>query len=208
MEDKTKELYRNLLSKKKTVKGDADEMIEFVTTSEDLAELKDQTGGGFMSVYDSDKYHKSIDKNGMKVIVRLFDKKITKAASDMLYWACCDFFDMLALGGCIKGSYSSEEDRYETVFIKKESLVSFYGRDIKFAYKNIPEDQMNPILKRFGDEYINKDHPLSDNIFYTLYIKNAKGNTVIANQFICCARNADLSPRPVKKQEAPPAETN
>ena len=207
MEDKTKELYRNLLAKKKTVKGDASEMIEFVSTTEDLAELNDQTGNRFMSVYDADKYHKAIDKDTMKVIVRLFDKKIIKAENSMLYWACCDFFDMLALGGGVKGSYDAKEECYDTLFIKEDTQVSFYGRDIKMAYNNIPEDQMNPILKRFGDEYINKEHPLSDNIFYTIYIKNAKGNTVIAKQFICCARDNKLSPRPVKK-EAPPSDKN
>ena len=66
-----------------------------------------------------------------------------------------------------------------------------YGNSI-----NNIKDNLNPVEKQFYETYIETEHPIADNVFYTMYVKEIDGKQVIK-----CSRNTTLSPRPVKKDE-------
>ena len=101
-------------------------------------------------------------------------------------WCACDFEDILY----IIGVRDSSNKKYVTEYVGKVDQVSFLGKDIIKAIENI-KDTLDDIEQVFYDTYIATEHPIADNVFYTLYIKEVNGE-----QTIRCSRNTALSPRP------------
>ena len=181
MDNETREKYIAILRKGHTLKADKADMVAVVSGDEELNSLVDQTG-------------KPLCGNLFFLIPK--DKVIAKVAnvgdSKILYWCPCEFVDILA----IIGATDFDGNKYTTKYIQKEDQVSIFGKDIKKSIENI-KDNLNPIEALFYDTYINTEHPIADNVFYTLYAKEQDGQQVIK-----CSRNTALSPRPVRKDES------
>ena len=180
MENETREKYISILKKGHTLKADKADMIEVVSNDEELSSYVDQTS-------------KHIQENEQFFVPE--NKVIAKVANIgdryILYWCPCEFSDILAVAGATKFNGT----KYETRFIQKGNQVSIFGKDIKKSINNI-KDNLNPVEKTFYETYIETEHPIADNVFYTMYVKEIDGKQVIK-----CSRNTTLSPRPVKKDE-------
>lgn len=186
MDNETRDKYLSILRKGHTLKADKEDMLEVVTGDEELNTLTDQSGKLLR-----DNPYFLIPQN--KVIAKVASISNTNTEKkDIIYWSPCEFSDILAVIGVAE----FDGTKYNSKYIKKEDQVSIYGKDIKKAIENIKEN-LNPLESLFYDTYINTEHPIADNVFYTLYVKEADGR-----QIIKCTRNTTLSPRPVKKDEA------
>jgi hypothetical protein len=181
MDNETRNKYVAILKKGHTLKADKADMIEVVSSDEELSAYKDQ-------VSKSLKDNKSFQLPENKVITKIANVGDTK----ILYWCPCEFSDILA----IVGATGFDGSKYTTKFVQKEDQISIFGKDIKKSISNI-QDNLNPIEEKFYNTYINTEHPIADNVFYTLYVKEIDGE-----QIIKCSRNTTLSPRPVKKDES------
>jgi len=184
----TQKKYFGILMKGNTLKLDASDAIELVEKYDDLV-WEDQLGNSTRS----DNFKAMLSKISGKIIMHFFtlyhngEKKI-------MYWCPCSIDDIVTLAGGT--NFNEESGVYDSIeWISREDQISFLGKDIK---KSCLEDKAsNSQTKYFFEKYANSDHPIADNIFYTIYIKKFK-----EEQSINCARNTTLSPRPEKKEEA------
>lgn len=181
MDVETRDKYIAILKKGHTLKADKDDMIEVVSSDEELSALRDQVN---KSLVDNEQF--LLPEN--KVIAKI----ATIGEEKILYWCPCEFADILA----IVGASEFNGEKYTTKYVQKEDQISIFGKDIKKSIDNI-KDSLNPVETKFYDTYINTEHPIADNVFYTLYVKEVDGEQVIK-----CSRNTTLSPRPVKKDES------
>ena len=181
LDKETRDKYITILQKGHTLKADKEDMIEVVSANEELSNLRDQVG---KLLKDNEQF--LLPKG--KVIA-----KVAGIGNDkMLYWCPCEFSDILL----IVGARGFDGNKYTTKYIHKEDQISILGKDIKKAIDNI-QDNLNKVEGAFYNTYIYTEHPIADNVFYTLYVKEVDGD-----QIIKCSRNTALSPRPIKKDES------
>lgn len=181
MEIETRDKYIAILKKGHTLKADKEDMLEVVAGDEELSSYKDQSG-------------KFLKDN--QLFLQVKGKVIAKIANigedKVLYWCPCEFSDIMIIIGASEFNGS----KYNTKFIQKEDQLSLYGKDVKKSINNIEPNNLNPVEANFYYTYIETEHPLADNVFYTLYVKEINGD-----QIIKCSRNTALSPRPIKKDD-------
>jgi hypothetical protein len=182
MNKETLEKYIAILKKGHTLKADKEDMLEVIASDEELGAYKDQV-------------RKSLAQNEQFLLPE--NKVIAKIATigegeKILYWCPCEFADILA----VVGASNFDGTKYTTKYVQKEDQISIFGKDIKKSIDNI-KDNLNPVESVFYNTYIKTEHPIADNVFYTLYVKEIDGEQVIK-----CSRNTALSPRPIKRDEA------
>jgi hypothetical protein len=175
MEKYLKDKYTGILMNGHTLKATREDILEVVTENETLSTIVDQCGKLL-----KDDIQFTYPKG--KVICKVTNSGVNK----ILYWCACDFEDILY----IIGVRDSSNKKYVTEYVGKVDQVSFLGKDIIKAIENI-KDTLDDIEQVFYDTYIATEHPIADNVFYTLYIKEVNGE-----QTIRCSRNTALSPRP------------
>ena len=184
LDTKTQQKYLRILSNEKTLKLDAQDAIQLISESEKFKDLEDQVG----NTINADSI---LSLCTGKVIMHLF--KIWHLDNkQIIYWCPCSLEDMAAIAGAtdfVNGSYKNVQ------WIPRNKQTSFLGKDIKRAVEN---SELNPILKDFSDRYVETEHPLADNMFYTMYMK---GRCSDSKQIFSCARNTSLSPRPIKNDD-------
>jgi hypothetical protein len=179
----TQKKYLRILSKGNILKLDASDAIGLVEKFDDLV-WEDQLGNSTRS----EKFKECMGKIKGKVVLYFFTL-YSKNETKILYWSPCSIEDIISIAG--GSDYKKEDNIYESLkWISREEQLSFLGKDIKKACRG---DIDNNLIKVFYDKYINTNHPIADNIFYTVYIKKDNGE-----QSINCARNTTLSPRPEK----------
>ena len=181
MEVETRDKYILILKKGHTLKADKADMLEVIANDEELSSYKDQS-----NKFPKDNELFSLSEG--KIIAKI----TTVGENKLLYWCPCEFRDILA----VVGATNFDGLKYTTKFIRKENQVSLFGKDIKKSIDNI-HDNLNPIEANFYNTYIETEHPIADNVFYTLYVKETENG-----QIIKCSRNTTLSPRPIKKEES------
>lgn len=182
LDAETQVKYLKILTKGNTLKVSPLDAIDLVEKFDELV-WEDQFGISTRSEVFKENLKKCKGKIVMKFLLlyKVDNKKI-------LYWCPCDINDIALLAGA--SDYNEETGIYDhTTWIKKEDQLSFLGGDIKKACASA----RNKILTDFTDRYVNAEHPIANNIFYTVYLKNA--------DTVNCARNIKLSPRPEKDKE-------
>ena len=183
LDAETQAKYLKILTRGKTLKLEASDAIELVEKFDDLV-WEDQLGNSTRSEIFKKKLSTIKGKIVMKFLTlfKLDNKKI-------LYWCPCDINDIVLLAGA--SEYDINTDRYlKTDWKKREEQISFLGEDIKKSCGSAK----NKVLEEFYNKYVSAEHPIANNIFYTVYLKNA--------DVVNCARNIILSPRPEKKDDA------
>ena len=182
LDNETRDKYITILKKGHTLKADKADMLEVINADEELSSYKDQVG---KFLKDNEQFLLPEGKVITKVAIIGDENKI-------LYWCPCEFADILL----VVGAKDFNGEKYTTKFVAKEDQIPILGKDIKKSINNIQEN-MNAVEALFYDTYINTEHPIADNVFYTLYVKEIDGK-----QSIKCSRNTTLSPRPVKNEES------
>lgn len=181
---KTQQKFLKILTGEKTLKLEAQDAIQLISGSEKLKDLEDQVGNPINA-------ESVMNVCTGKIIMKLF-KIWHKDNKQVIYWCPCSMDDIAAVAGATEfdnGSYSN------TQWVPRDKQTSFLGKDIRRAVEN---SELNPILKDFSKRYVEIEHPLAENMFYTIYMK---GRGSKSKQILSCARNTDLSPRPDKKED-------
>lgn len=182
----TQKKYLKILRKGNTLKVDPSDAIEMVEKFEELEKV-DQLGRSTRCIGFTD----SLRTCKEKIIMISFT--LWSTGKQILYWSPCSMEDIVALAGAT--NYDPETNTYkDLVWKRRDEQLSFLGKDIKKACANIGN---NDLIKQFVDKYVSIDHPIADNIFYTVYVRVSDDG----EQSINCARNTNLSPRPEKKKD-------
>lgn len=184
----TQDKYLKILRKGNTLKVDPSDAIEMVEKFEDLEKV-DQIGRSTRCVAFKDSLTSCKEKIIMKFFVLWNNNE-----KQILYWCPCSMEDIVTLAGAT--NYDQETNTYKDLsWVQRSQQLSFLGKDIKKACAGIAG---NKLIDEFMEKYVNTDHPIADNIFYTIYIKTSDNRE---EQSINCARNTELSPRPDKKDK-------
>lgn len=187
LDEATVSKYVTIIKKGQTLKADVKDSLEVVTGDSELSSMIDQTG----QRYDSTVRLQILSG---KIITK---KTILRNGNTILYWAPCDLEGLFKIIGL-------REDRASYEQIDRADQVSFYGKDIKKAFNSV--EDLDDFAKEFKDNFIETEHPVADNIFYSLYFRKNRETNKLE---IKCSRNLELSPRPVKEDvaETPPTES-
>lgn len=184
----TQEKYLKILRKGNTLKIEPSDAIEMAGKFEDLEKV-DQIGRSTRCVIFKENLTSCKEKIIMKFFVLWANNE-----KQILYWCPCSIQDIVTLAGATE--YDPETNTYKKLnWVPRHQQLSFLGKDIKKACAGVSG---NKLIDQFVEKYVNTDHPIADNIFYTIYIKTSDDRN---EQSINCARNVDLSPRPNKKNK-------
>ena len=191
LSNEIREKYFRILNKGNTLKLSALDAIDMVENYDELKKV-DQIG----TELHSDVFKKQMEGCQDKIIMKLFTLYGKEDNKSILYWCPCSLHDIIGLAGA--SNYDEEKGIYQdSTWVFRKEQLSFLGKDIKKSCANVGT---NKLIDEFVSKYINTDHPIADNIFYTIYLKTTKtpdGD----EQTICCARNIMLSPRPDKNKK-------
>jgi hypothetical protein len=186
----TQKKYIGILKKGNTLKIDPLDAIELVEKFEELKKV-DQIG----TITDSDLFKERLKKCKDKIIMKHFTLW-NQDNKDILYWSPCSLNDIISLAGAEQ--FNPETNMYEKLsWVQRNEQLCFLGQDIKKAGAVVNNSKGNSLTNEFSEKYINTEHPIADNIFYTVYIKSNDDSQVIN-----CSRNTTLSPRPEKKKDS------
>lgn len=184
LDEATNAKYLGIIKRNQTLKADAQDALEVITGDPELSVKIDQT----KAIYEQTK-RLSVVKGKIIVKRAYYGGKNNPNATDILYWAPCNLDDIFRVAGL-----RDTKTYYDR--IEREDQVSFFGKDIKKAVMNATE--LDEIGEEFKKNYIDTDHAIADNIFYTIFFrKNRETGKIEAK----CSRNTELSPRPVHKEE-------
>ena len=182
----TQDKYLKILRKGNTLKVDPSDAIELVEKFEDLEKV-DQIGRSSRC----ETFKANLTSCKEKIIMKFF-VLWNNNEKQILYWCPCSMEDIVTLAGAT--NYDPDSNTYKDLaWVQRNQQLSFLGKDIKKACAGITG---NKLIDQFMEKYVNTDHPIADNIFYTIYIKTSGDRE---EQSINCARNVELSPRPDKK---------
>ena len=120
----------------------------------------------------------------------------------MLYWAPCDFLDILAVtcGLTEPTNYKELDELVSNLYFNDIKAFPILGKDIIKALDSYTNEEKNtyrvPMIDNFIENYVDTEKPIAPNIFYNLRLRRKSETREI---IIACNRNLDLSPRPFKK---------
>ena len=178
LEKETKTKYISLLKRGYTLKSTREDILEVLESNSELSVIASQNN--------------KLPKDDVLFFIptgKMICKVLEYNNKKYLYWCPCEFKDILSCMGVMDVSIDVDNNAiYTFVNRPKEDQVSFLGKDIKKAVRDL--ENYNNIEKKFFDTYVNTDHALGENIYYSIIIKEVNGV-----QEIKCFRNLNLSPR-------------
>ena len=182
MDNKSREKYTEILNNGKKLIEQVTEIENLISNDDNFRKLRDQNGHDIVT----NKGFCNMNYGGKAVakIIKVNDY------SSFLYWCPCNFLNFFSIAGAY--NYNEETKVFDKIsYIPRDEQTSYFGKDIKMA-ANAADYSNHPIAKKFIEKYITNDHPIADNIFYTIYFVEDDD----CNQELLCCRNTKLSPRP------------
>ena len=191
------------ISNMKTIRIRPEEFEEIInhTTPDEIRTYPSQIPDSTSAIQDVANFMETIKGY---IITKIYIRRNFESETEahMLYWAPCDFLDILAVtcGLTEPTNYKELDELVSNLYFNDIKAFPILGKDIIKALDSYTNEEKNtyrvPMIDNFIENYVDTEKPIAPNIFYNLRLRRKSETREI---IIACNRNLDLSPRPFKK---------